>query len=528
MDPKRRQTFGPVSVELAFHDTTVAVVCQEGCYPDKKAHINQDCFACEPRFANRSESNPNAQPQMLLGVFDGHGPNGEHCASIAANAFPALLRKLRSDATLASHGARDAKIPHREWDADEAFQSYSRAFVESDSTIMRALGDGAKSSGTTALVAHIIGDMLHMGNVGDSRGLLGVESGRTESAPSSPTRDGGGSPFKSGRRRSLDQFNERGDLGPRWDVLEVSHDQTCFRNDERERMRKEATEPVMFATLGMILGETPMSEDFGEESIEAADDPPRVFRKNATFPGCAFTRSLGDATGKTLGVCARPELLTYQLDTSTRCLILASDGVFEFMTNEEVLAIARRRKNDGPLAACQEIVATAYQHWAEEDTRSDDITCALIYFEPKPGAVEGKKVPSPSKPSLPRVLKTYAKNTEKGEFYAESSRKSFEDDSDGLPSSSRGAENWKKIRDVLRAGAIRNRPAARFANTVLAAAAVNLRRRRGSLAMEELFPGFDFHSVGEVRRMGSLRGGLKAPERVDQKALARLSIAENE
>ena len=122
----------------------------------------------------------------------------------------------------------------------------------------------------------------------------------------------------------------------------MSHDQTCFRNDERERMKKEATEPVMFATLGMILGETPLSEDFGEESIEAADDPPRVFRKGATFPGCAFTRSLGDATGKKLGVCARPELLTYQLDASTRCLILASDGVFEFMTNEEVLAVARR------------------------------------------------------------------------------------------------------------------------------------------------------------------------------------------
>ncbi len=63
----------------------------------------------------------------------------------------------------------------------------------------------------------------------------------------------------------------------------------------------------------MILGEKKLSEDFGEESIESADDPPRVFKKGATFPGCAFTRSLGDAVGKTLGVCARPELLTYQV-----------------------------------------------------------------------------------------------------------------------------------------------------------------------------------------------------------------------
>ena len=336
MNTKRRETVGPVKVKLGFHDATIAVVCQEGCYPDKKAHVNQDCFACKPLFHEEGD----AAKQMLIGVFDGHGPNGEHCASIAAHAFPDVLRRLRNDKSFASHGARDAKVPHREWDADEALQSYSRAFVDTDARVMEALGDGARSSGTTALVAHVIGDMLHMGNVGDSRALLGVESRRnvssSDSAPSSPAR----SPLRGTRR----DFSAADDVSPRWDVVEVSHDQTCFRNDERERMKKEAVEPVMFATLGMILGETPMSEDFGEESIEAADDPPRVFKKGATFPGCAFTRSLGDATGKKLGVCARPELLTYQLDARTRCLILASDGVFEFMTNEEVLAVARRRR----------------------------------------------------------------------------------------------------------------------------------------------------------------------------------------
>jgi len=500
MNTTRRETVGPVKVNLGFHEATVAVVCQEGCYPDKKAHVNQDCFACKPTFHEEGD----AAKQMLIGVFDGHGPNGEHCASIAAHAFPDVLRRLRGDASFASHGARDAAVPHRVWDADEALQSYSRAFVDTDRRVMDALGDGARSSGTTALVAHVIGDMLHMGNVGDSRALLGVEPRNdASSAPSSPEKRKNGN-----RRASLDG------AGPRWDVLEVSHDQTCFRNDERERMKKEATEPVMFATLGMILGETPLSEDFGEESIEAADDPPRVFRKGATFPGCAFTRSLGDATGKKLGVCARPELLTYQLDANTRCLILASDGVFEFMTNEEVLAVARRRRADGPLAAAREIVATAYAHWAAEDTRSDDVTCALVYLDPKPGAVENggaspRAVPADAAAATDDVVASEAND-------------------DGLPAASKASENWKKIRDVLRAGAIRNRPATRFANAVLAAAAVNLRRRRGSLAMEELFPGFDFQSVAELKRMGSLRGGLRAPDPNSEEELARLSLVEKE
>jgi serine/threonine protein phosphatase PrpC len=77
-----------------------------------------------------------------------------------------------------------------------------------------------------------------------------------------------------------------------------------------------------------------MSDDFGEETIEAADDPPRVFCADESYPGCAFTRSLGDTIGKSLGVSAEPELLTYQLDQSVRCLVIGSDGVFEFMENE--------------------------------------------------------------------------------------------------------------------------------------------------------------------------------------------------
>ena len=499
MNTKRRETVGPVKVKLGFHDATVAVVCQEGCYPDKKAHVNQDRFACKPVFHEEGD----ATKQMLIGVFDGHGPNGEHCASIASVAFPDVLRRLRNDSSFASHGARDAKVPHREWDADEALQSYTRAFVDTDRRVMEALGDGARSSGTTALVAHIIGDMLHIGNVGDSRALLGLTSRRNaSSAPSSPPR----SPVWNPR-------NSSDDPSARWEVLEVSHDQTCFRNDERERMKREATEPVMFATLGMILGETPLSEDFGEESIEAADDPPRVFKKGATFPGCAFTRSLGDATGKKLGVCARPELLTYKLDANARCLILASDGVFEFMTNEEVLEVAQRRRADGPLAAAQEIVTTAYAHWAAEDTRSDDTTCALVYFEQKPGAVETW--------GAPRAAPADAEA-------ATVSTAAAEADDDGMPATTKASENWKKIRDVLRAGAIRNRPATRFANAVLAAAAVNLRRRRGSLAMEELFPGFDFQSVGELKRMGSLRGGLRAPDPNSEEELARLSLVGKE
>ena len=116
MNTTRRETGGPVKVNLEFHEATIAVVCQEGCYPDKKAHVNQDCFACKPLFHEEGD----AAKQMLIGVFDGHGPNGEHCASIAAHAFPDVLRRLRSDSSFASHGARDEE-------AFRAFCAWKRA-----------------------------------------------------------------------------------------------------------------------------------------------------------------------------------------------------------------------------------------------------------------------------------------------------------------------------------------------------------------------------------------------------------------
>ena len=212
-----------------------------------------------------------------------------------------------------------------------------------------------------------------------------------------------------------------------------------------------------------------MSDDFGEETIEAADDPPRVFKDGESYPGCAFTRSLGDTIGKKLGVSPDPEMLTYQLDTSVRCLIIASDGVFEFMENEEVMAVAEKHWGD-PSAACDEIVAVAYKHWATEDTRSDDVTCIVAYLTPLAGAVP---------PSAAQKTSAVAKS------------------------------NWKKVSSTIRTSAIKNRPALRFANAVLAKAAIEMHRRRGSLAMEELFPDFDFKKVSELRKMVSLKSGMK-------------------
>ena len=162
MDKSRRETRGNTNLRLPYHDLQCAVVCQEGCYPDKKAHVNQDTYILETQFGGERE-------HVLIGVFDGHGGAGEHAAQIAAATFPRELEKHRKDPSLESHGDRHAPVP-----TDAHTTAYARAFVDTDAAVQKNLGDACKSSGTTAVVAHIINDMLHMGNVGDSRAILGT------------------------------------------------------------------------------------------------------------------------------------------------------------------------------------------------------------------------------------------------------------------------------------------------------------------------------------------------------------------
>ncbi|CAN0071793.1 unnamed protein product, partial [Heterosigma akashiwo] len=49
------------------------------------------------------------------------------------------------------------------------------------------------------------------------------------------------------------------------------------------------------------------------------------------------TRSLGDAIAEELGVSAEPEIEVRKVAQGDKYIIVASDGVFEFITNQAVV-----------------------------------------------------------------------------------------------------------------------------------------------------------------------------------------------
>ena len=65
----------------------------------------------------------------------------------------------------------------------------------------------------------------------------------------------------------------------------------------------------------------------------------RVWNKTQNAPGLAMSRSFGDKMAEDVGVTAEPEIFTTKLGKESRFLLVASDGVWEYLTNEEVLSL---------------------------------------------------------------------------------------------------------------------------------------------------------------------------------------------
>lgn len=61
--------------------------------------------------------------------------------------------------------------------------------------------------------------------------------------------------------------------------------------------------------------------------------PERVWLKNEDIPGLAMSRSFGDQVACRVGVHAVPEVTEERMTPQDKVIILASDGVWEFLEN---------------------------------------------------------------------------------------------------------------------------------------------------------------------------------------------------
>ena len=67
--------------------------------------------------------------------------------------------------------------------------------------------------------------------------------------------------------------------------------------------------------------------------------PFRVWLKHEELPGLAMSRSLGDRVAHSVGVSSLPEVKTTYLGVDDKFIVIGSDGVWEFLSNEQIAEI---------------------------------------------------------------------------------------------------------------------------------------------------------------------------------------------
>jgi serine/threonine protein phosphatase PrpC len=120
---------------------------------------------------------------------------------------------------------------------------------------------------------------------------------------------------------------------------------------------------------------------FAVEYDDGVDGPARVWLGHMDVPGLAMSRSLGDAVAHTAGVSSEPEFFEYDFNRSNRedlVLVMASDGLWEFMSDQEVMEIATNTSE--PRFAVDRLISESNERWMKEEQVIDDTTVCVAFL----------------------------------------------------------------------------------------------------------------------------------------------------
>ena len=214
---------------------------------------------------------------------------------------------------------------------DDLSEVIKQTFITENNSLLRNRMIDSNLSGSTCVSVIYTPIKLIIANIGDSRCVLG----------------------------KLNKNNK-------WDYENLSRDHKPTIPEEAERIKKKG---------GRIR---PMKDDDG-----SFVGPLRVYMKDKDMPGLAMTRSFGDYFASTAGTISIPEIGEHLFQDEDKFLILASDGLFEFIDSNEVVSIVKDYyiRND-IVGCCEFLYKESCRRWIqEEEDTIDDITIIVVFFE---------------------------------------------------------------------------------------------------------------------------------------------------
>lgn len=314
---------GGARVRLQGSSKYVSMHTQQG-----KKGLNQDAMTVWENFSGEKDT-------FLCSVFDGHGPNGHMVARYVRDYLPAKVTKYyeQSRAREQRKGSENDRDCYENEESDPFFMLWKhrliKCFHEMDEELESEAPVDSYSSGCTSVTVIKKGRNLVIANLGDSRAVLCTRDSSNELVPQQLTVD----------------------LKPNLPA-------------EKERINSRR---------GRVL---PMKE---EPNVH------RVWMPDQDCPGLAMARAFGDFCLKDYGLISTPEITHRRLTDDDEFLVLASDGIWDVLSNSDVIKIvssARKRS-----MAAKLLIDEAQKAWRYRFpcAKIDDCVVVCLFFKrPRP------------------------------------------------------------------------------------------------------------------------------------------------
>ena len=307
----------------------------------------------------------------LFGVCDGHGIQGHYISSYAKEIIPSYLNYIEIDNYISKKNksidsllsslynksedssVKDIHIIKYFYDkfqvnpSDFSFiknrfndisKNLKESFKKADNDLIKLKHPfDTDKSGSTVCLSLLCNKNLICANLGDSRVILC-------------------------------SYNEKKE----WKASQLTKDHKPIDKEEYKRIINSG------GTVSRMINLEKDNQEVG---------PYRVWGKSQSKgPGLAMSRSIGDGMAKKLGVSGEPDIYEYNLNENDKFVICATDGVWEYLTNEEAMDIVKESyiKGDKAEEACELLVKSATNTWRQENTNTvDDISCAILFLNIK-------------------------------------------------------------------------------------------------------------------------------------------------
>ena len=214
-------------------------------------------------------------------------------------------------------------------DRKTLYSTMKKVFISTNKDLCKNPNIDTQFSGSTCVTIILTKNKIISGNAGDSRAVMGRY------------------------------------INGEWTSIDLSHDQKPNNPGEKERI---------LAHGGRI--EAYKDENGGDFG------PPRVWLKYEDVPGLAMSRSFGDEIAASVGTISEPEIEEYDITNDDKFIIIASDGIWEFISSQECVNFIKDFYLKKDLKGCLKFLLNeSSKRWIKEEEVIDDITAVLIFFE---------------------------------------------------------------------------------------------------------------------------------------------------